>query len=90
MWGTADKISLEFNYLYDGYWSVIIPPDLDDGWYAAVLYAQNKNGRIGTWNGLLFVSNGYSCLRLNQELFTIWLEPQREVILLKECEYHEA
>lgn len=88
VWGTADNISLELEFK-EGRWVQSLPPDLTDGQYAVSLYAQNRGGDIGMWTGMLYVSQGLSCIHLKKERFSFWLKPERfTVSLIKECGEH--
>lgn len=92
VWGTADNIDLIFTYdEKKDNWYTSMPIDFEDGWYSAVLFAENEGGRIGTWNGILYVSNGFSCLHLKQEPFSLWLRQEPfKICLCRECDYHDT
>ena len=100
VWGLADSFELDFSYVNDNWWQVSLPPDTVDGWYAVVLYAKTYSGSIGIWHGILYVSDGFADLHLNEEKFTFSLMPETQLKLellpdiqlelVKQCEYHGA
>ena len=101
VWGQADNFDIVLTQISKDEWQTTLPPDLIDGWYAVLLYAEDSKNRIGTWHGILYVANGFSHLHIQKEKFTWWLLPQKqlkfdlkpsrfEIILKKECEYHGA
>jgi hypothetical protein len=76
VWGKADNIDLEL-HLVGKVWEVMVSPDLSDGQYAVTLYAATSSGEIGMWTGILFMSAGVACLRLSNDRFVVWLQPER-------------
>ena len=82
VWGYTDNIKRELTRIDDtDEWQVLLPPDMVDGWYATILYAEASNGKIGTWHGILYVSNGISHLHIQEEKFIWWLLPQTSLKL---------
>lgn len=98
VWGTADSFDIELHQNDNGRWVCSLPPDLIDGQYAVQLFAMRSNGLIGMWTGILYVSNGISCLHLKNERCTLWLFPEQNrlslasdritIKLIKECCQH--
>ena len=93
VWGSADSFTLEYAPGGDGRWYASIPPDLEDGQYAAEILAQNLCGEIGSWTGVLYMHKGRAELRLRPQRYTLWfqppcfavhLEPPRIKLILKE------
>lgn len=83
VWGHADNFELSLTQVGDtDEWQTFMPPDLVDGWYATVLYAEASNGKIGTWHGILYVTNGISHLHIIEEKFTWWLVPPTSLKLI--------
>lgn len=77
VWGSCDKIQVEFKYEGGKQWSCTVPPDLKDGIYVAEFWAQDDQGRIGHWTGFLYMVNGVCHFKFNQERYQIWLHPDR-------------
>lgn len=77
VWGSCDKIQVEFKYEGGKQWSCTVPPDLEDGIYVAEFWAQDEKGRIGHWSGFLYMVNGICHFKFNQEKYQIWLHPNR-------------
>ena len=75
VWGSCDKIQVEFKYEGGKQWSCTVPPDLKDGIYVAEFWAQDDQGRIGHWTGFLYMVNGICHFKFNQERYQIWLHP---------------
>lgn len=99
VWGVADQYELDFIKTVSDEWQALLPLDFSDGWYAAILYAEDAKGKIGTWHGILYVCDGISHLHITEERFSFWLLPERqtiinlrperfELVLRKECDYH--
>ena len=81
VWGTADGAELELK-IHNGRWVCSLPPDFIDGQYAILLYAMRGNGSVGTWTGILYVSDGMSCVHLMLEKWHIWCSGDRCTISL--------
>lgn len=81
VWGCADEIPLEL-YEDGGKWKCSLPPDLEDGQYAAQLFALKSNGMTGVWTGVLYIANGLCCIKLKQEKYTLRIMPERVNIRL--------
>ncbi len=79
VWGKADEFDLEFRPV-GKHWEVSVPPDLSDGQYAVIIYAIATNSELGMWTGILYMSGGVGCLKINNERFSIWLQPDRNII----------
>jgi hypothetical protein len=77
VWGSCDKIQVEFKYEGGKQWSCTVPPDLKDGIYVAEFWAQDDQGRIGHWTGFLYMVNGICHFKFNQERYQIWLHPNK-------------
>ena len=103
VWGQADGIELKFVKIKDGEWDsspTPIPIDYEDGQYVVTLYAEDSDKRVSTWNGILYITNGFSHLHIKEENFVFWLLPEKnnytlqlkpqhfELILKEECDYH--
>lgn len=83
VWGHADNQEINLTKIDNtDEWQAFLPPDLVDGWYATILYAEASNGKIGTWHGILYVANGISHLHIQEENFTWWLLPQTSLKLI--------
>ena len=77
VWGSADEHALEFKQSKSGGWEVVVPPDLRDGQYAALIRAENIAGQRAMWTGILYMSGGVARLTLKESRFTAWLSPER-------------
>lgn len=77
VWGTADELSLEFSYIGDEQWETTVPPDTDDGIYAAELWAINGAGELGHWTGELYMCSGICHIRIFSKPYQIWFKPRR-------------
>jgi len=71
VWGSADGYSLEFVYKGDNKWLANVPADLSDGQYVCIFYALKDNQKIGVWTGVLYISDGYSCIHIIEEKYEI-------------------
>lgn len=74
VWGTCDKIQVEFKYEGGKQWSCTVPPDLKDGIYVAEFWAQDEQGRIGHWTGFLYMSSGVCHFKFNEEKYQVWFK----------------
>lgn len=83
VWGYADGIEINLKKTdVEDEWQTTLPPDLVDGWYATVLYAEASTGKIGVWHGILYVANGISHLHIKEEKFTWWFLPPTNLKLI--------
>ena len=62
VWGKADDLSLEFNYVGGDEWQTRVPPETKDGIYACELWAINSIGELGHWTGELYMCSGVCCV----------------------------
>ena len=73
VWGTCDKLKIEFNYEGGKQWSCEVPPDLKDGIYVAEFWAQDVKGRLGHWTGFLYMTNGVCHFKFKEEKYQFWI-----------------
>lgn len=76
VWGTCDKIQIEFTYEGGTAWSCIVPPDFEDGIYVAEFWAIDTLDRIGHWSGFLYMSSGVCHFKFKDEKYQLWFKPQ--------------
>ena len=67
MYGTCDDWQVEFTYIGEGLWQCSVPIDITDGQYACKFYAVDMNGDIGFWCGVLYISSGKVCLKIDDD-----------------------
>ena len=75
VWGRADSIALEYSQLVDWCWYAEVPADMEDGEYAAEVYAQNACGGTAYWTGILYMHSGRARLVLKPQPYVLWLQP---------------
>ena len=73
VWGTCDKLKIEFNYEGGKQWSCTVPPDFKDGIYVAEFWAQDIKGRLGHWSGFLYMTNGVCHFKFKEEKYQFWI-----------------
>ena len=76
VWGSCDKIQVEFKYEGGRQWSCTVPPDIQDGIYVAEFWAQDNSNRIGHWSGFLYMSSGVCHFKFKDKKYQLWLKPQ--------------
>lgn len=75
VWGRADSLALVYSQRGDGCWYAEVPADLEDGEYAAEVYAQNTCGGTAYWTGILYMHSGRARLVLKPQPYVLWLQP---------------
>lgn len=75
VWGRADEIDLVFRHISGNGWAVNVPPDLSDGQYACEIHAENNYGERAMWTGILYMSAGVCCLKINAQRYVLSLLP---------------
>lgn len=83
VWGTCDNLQIEFTHDGGTTWSCKVPPDLKDGVYIANFWAKDDLGRIGHWNGFLYMSSGVCHFKFKDERYQMWFKPQNYKIEFK-------
>lgn len=77
MWGYADAYELIFKRNESGAWTASVPPDMEDGQYAAEIHGEDETGRVCLWTGILYMNQGKHCLVINERKYSFWLKPRQ-------------
>ena len=83
VWGKADDLSLEFNYVGGDEWRTRVPPETKDGIYACELWAINSIGELGHWTGELYMCSGVCCVRILSKPYQIWFKTAKRKIVIR-------
>ena len=83
VWGKADNLALEYTKGGDGLWYANVPADLEDGEYAAEVYARNACGATAFWTGILYMHSGRARLVLKPQPYVLWLQPPAVTLTLR-------
>lgn len=73
VYGTCDDWQVEFQKVDENRWRCQVPPDVTDGQYACQFYAVDEEGDIGFWCGVLYMSSGNVCLKLDDDPISVTL-----------------
>ncbi len=66
VWGYADEFRLNFIENESGTWVAQVPLDTKDGTYFVQIQMQNEAGRIGYYDGYLYVFKGKFNLKIKR------------------------
>lgn len=76
VWGKVDSNDVICSPVNDKDWTVIVPPDLNDGCYICEFWALSNNGLVGYRSAVLWIVDGrLTCIKWLDETFYIQYVP---------------